>query len=387
MKFYKRSPITDFPPVIAGTTPENGTSQDRLDWLNYLIAYAPKFPHDLADNHEYPQLPEGVERSDAGNTIYHDKLRGRCAVAAVTHCLNDTMISESVEKLTAEINSHPQKYNKVVIVYPMHFQGGLYDGANENLIPSAMVAMLKRKLRDNYQDNVNGLPVMIDITRNDIMPLYISTKRPRGVVKANMGPPTPETMVGNKLANQIIVDGSVDPKALYWLVDDAISIGGTIRNYVGSIHDKGGKIGVITTLTKRSKGVDCLPVKSESLHALREIMHGTNPGVATKNEQKLEQLLAAIGIGINFDHPEMTTATNQEILLLAGYFASPNNASHQALIDTALRAIGTTFAESTHSYAVKTAKFEQGTIEDLEQMMCKSLGIKKIIKTQEHVAR
>ena len=174
-----------------------------------------------------------------------------------------------------------------------------------------------------------------------------------------------------------MIGGQVDPKALYWFVDDCISTGSTLRNYLDYIESNNGAVGAVTMLSKRTRGNEHLLLQRETLNAFNVIFENS-----PEAKQELVNTLYLLGIKFSFANPALTTATNQEVLLLAGYFADPYNPDHYDAMNKALMAIGVSVDEANKSYPVKAFWKPKGNIFEFNKELKHQIVLKPLSETK-----
>lgn len=199
-------------------------------WFKILVAYMNRYPYDLRDEKKWPILPDGVDRALAGQKFYNQNLRVQYINDVTSQLMNDDWFARSEDALRKAADG--KNFAHVQLLYPQTL-----DDSSSNITPYHMrMKILERQLQDDtYQIAGHTLRFIW----NPSVP-YISIKGSRGGVKYQTND-IKEKVVGHKLSKQIVVEGGCDPDVLYWIIDDGITTGGTLRNYYDYIESEVGR--------------------------------------------------------------------------------------------------------------------------------------------------
>ena len=393
---YRKSFSRQLPDILTGGTPENGSAEDKLVWLKVLIGYTTTLPSDLDDETKWPILPEGISRDMVGQTLEDEDLRIRCAEESVAAWLTDELIEKSLEQLKATHRDEFERFSKLSIVYPTTYS----EDFSTNHVPGAMGRRLEEYLSKRLPNSL--LPLEVFHNEKEI---YAVSKAPRGVPKHGDLETEREKRYYwgiHRIAGQPWIRGEVEKGTLYWLVDDGTTIGSTMCNFYNHITVLGGKVGAITTLTRRYNGAEILKAQPESIEFLmaairenfldrhRELYRGDPlPSIITNLDapclmgdfSTIQTKLGSIGLSLQleggyFNKPFSpakaafrTSLTNQEILILGAYFMKPEKIELWKLLDKALRKTGSCIKTAQDSYPVKLGKVKPGHIEEFPDLI------------------
>lgn len=352
------------------------------DWLKFTIAYMGKLPDDVTASDASLILSSSVEMDENG--FLDASLRDNCAREIADKWMNQRWLERSMSALVDA--SKEREFSKIQILSP----SVLDSSASKNLITPAMTAVLLYKIiMNNKQDapekhinnglHVGGLPVTIPPI-SEAAP-HIAIKGARGTIKSSSNDEADnlkEKYIGNKLGKQIVVDGHVEEDTLYWLIDDGITYGSSLRAYLDHIDGYGGTVGAISTLSRRFVGSEVIHPEYSTHRFLQKVIDDLH--VEPKDRQKgfmggtrvessIDFAMNLVGISLGLGDYAKATATNQEMLAVGAYFMNPENTTHQEYLNTALADIGTSTAKSPDSYIVQLSALPAGNVEEFRELL------------------
>ena len=359
------------------------TDEEKLGWYKFTVAYMGKFPDDLSDEGKWPYVPEGTDRQKAGEVFDDHDIRNQYAFEVVDKWLNADWMDRSIEKLKRSVDQG--RFSRIKIVAPQTQN----QNSSSNLITSMMlnallvrIVLLNRDVDDRVIGNLGpklaGIPVRVTNPYDD---LHVAIKGRRGTIRSSSDGADfsiKEKYIGDKLGRQIVVDGDVDEDSLYWLIDDGITYGTTMRAYADHIISFGGTVGAISTLTKRFMGCEIIEPRDSSYQFLKKVAEnqlanddGNSKKMNGLNETEftLDIATSMIGFSLGLEDFSKATATNQEMLAVGACLMDPHNNVHRDLFNAALRDIGTSIEDCPDSYIVKLSSLEAGNADEFEELL------------------
>ena len=121
--FYKRQIIKRVPVITAGTSLENGTSTDRIKWLEEYVQGQSEFPDNLTPKTDRTNLL----RTHANDVqpINNDSPALEClAVKAIDALLTKDMFDNSIAAILHQIKRNQEKFDKIIVIYPSYLKEG-----------------------------------------------------------------------------------------------------------------------------------------------------------------------------------------------------------------------------------------------------------------------
>lgn len=346
----------------------------------------------------------GEARAMLENTIgapipedFNDEtLRMRCATAFAKYTMTDDILRKIANSVMNAYRENGERHTSISIVFPL----SAVKSEAPNLIPAAQAALLQTRLRAFLPEPIRSeMPITLNV--NDASNSYkiLNTTKNRRGKSYDRDDPMQNLINGiGKLAKQPAFTGPVNPDTLYVLCDDAVCMQTTLRTLGGYIDQQGGTVAATTTLIKR-QGAEFINIRRETVECLRTIlsMNAANPAhqkenagegrmrgnrggwVESMNHKQLNRLLSIIGLHIDFESPERSTASNYETMLLCAYFMDWDNPAHRESFLKALDDVGAN-PEILEKEGIGDLCYQQmGTIDGLRALFALSLSDTKSV--------
>lgn len=392
--FPKRTPCS-LPEVICEWEYEAmKTSEDNpYLYLCFRIARKGMPPERYSADEARAMLEEiGVHVSED----FHDMpMKMRCAAAFAEYTMTDDMLRRIADSVESAYKEGGEKGTAIDIVFPV----SIADGINFNPISLAQAHLLQQRIREFLPKDMREIPVRINV--NDVegeYKIFNVTKNRRGK-SYDRDDPMQNLINGiGKLAKQPAFTGTVNPDTLYVLCDDAVCLQTTLRALGGYIDRWGGTVAAMTTLIKR-QGAEFIDIRRETVECLRTVLsmdaaapargdgdaeegrvNGASVGwVEAMNHRQLNSLLSVIGLHVDFESPERSTASNYETMLLCAYFMDWDNPTHR---ESFLKALDDVSAnpEILEKEGIGSLCYQQmGTVDGLRALFASSLSDAKSV--------
>ncbi len=148
------------------------------------------------------------------------------------------------------------------------------------------------------------------------------------------------------LARQPVYSGPVHTNAVYVPLDDNLFGQTTLASLSSYVQSHGAPVTASVTVARWAEGVQDLTLKEETLEFLNQVIEDL-PEEQTRHiggfegaQEKLQLVLAKVGLSVDFDDLQKNSLSNMEGLFLASAFADSENPDHQEMYDRALDVIG-----------------------------------------------
>ncbi len=323
-----------------------------------------------------------------------DAVAEAAAIELSKRIVTDDFVEKIGQNIIEKMQSNPNHgFDKIKVICPFPIDAN----ETQNEFAPALNALVTVRLQESLPQMLaqNGLANIPVINEHD--PEHADPEKSILNIVNNSRGSTSHPEPGKegltyveRLVRQPVYSGDVDQKALYVPVDDFLVAQSTLTGLMSYIHSEGGVTTNGVTGVQLFNGINVMSVQPETLEYLNTVI-GDTPvseqseyGGQEGYEDAVQELMARVGLKVDFDHPENNTINNVEMMFLAGILADSNNPEHVEAFESVLSSIGSNPEEAKGNSPSDVFFANRMTLYDLEEHFAKVLEVRKPLIDMKH---